>query len=56
MLHNTKQEEAMKSKVIHCRLTEDQHSAIVEAAKKADLSITEFVVRAVLGEPAKAVG
>ena len=46
----------MKTKVIHCRLTENQHSAIIEAAKAAGMSITEFVLRAALGEPAKADG
>jgi uncharacterized protein (DUF1778 family) len=44
----------MKSKVIHCRVTDDQHKTILDAAAKAGLSVTQFVLRAVLEAPAKA--
>lgn len=39
-----------KTKVIHCRVTPEEHEAIVKAAKKEGLSLTKFVVRAVLAE------
>lgn len=38
----------MKTKVIHCRATEQEHKAISEAAKAEGLSITKFVMRAAL--------
>lgn len=44
----------MKTKVVHCRVTEDQHKTILDAAAKAGLSVTQFVLRAALAEPAKA--
>lgn len=40
----------MKTKTIHCRLTEADHQTILEAAAKAGLSITQFVIRAALGQ------
>lgn len=40
----------MKAKVIHCRVTEDQHAAISEAARNAGKSLTEYVIRAALAE------
>jgi predicted HicB family RNase H-like nuclease len=48
VLHNTLKDGAMKEKVIHCRVTEDQHKAIKEAADQAGMSITNFVVRAAI--------
>jgi len=39
-----------KDKVIHCRVTEDQQSAIAQAAKLSGLSITQYVIRAVLSK------
>jgi uncharacterized protein (DUF1778 family) len=39
-----------KTKVIHCRVTEDKHKAIAEAAQKAGQSITQFVVATVLAQ------
>ena len=35
-----------RTKVIHCRLTEDEHKMVVDAAKSADMSITQFVISA----------
>lgn len=36
------------SKTIHCRLTAEEHAAIVTKADAAGLSITKYVVRALL--------
>jgi len=36
------------SKTIHCRLTAEEHAAIVAKADAAGLSITKYVVRALL--------
>lgn len=42
-----------KDKVIHCRVTTEQQSAIATAAQGAGLSITQYVIRAALsGTPA----
>lgn len=41
---------APKSKVIHCRVTDDEHKAILAAAERAGLSITQYVLFAALGE------
>lgn len=38
----------MKDKVIHCRVTDEQHKAIKEAADAAQMSITAFVVHAAI--------
>jgi len=44
-----------KDKVIHCRVTTEQQSAIATAAKGAELSITQYVIRAALsGTPSPA--
>jgi uncharacterized protein (DUF1778 family) len=37
-----------KTKVIHCRVTEDEHQIIADAAQKVGLSITQFVVATAL--------
>jgi len=37
-----------RDKIIHCRLTSEQHAAIKAAAEAANLSITQYVVRAAL--------
>lgn len=39
-----------KSKVIHCRVTDDQHKTIAELAQSNGVSITEYVTRAALAE------
>lgn len=39
-----------REKVIHCRVTPSEHDAIVKAASDAGVSITQFVVRAVLAK------
>lgn len=39
-----------RDKTIHCRLTAEEHAAIKAKADAAGLSITQFVVRAVLGK------
>lgn len=36
-----------RNKVIHCRLTEDEHKRIVDAAKEHGVSITKFIIKAV---------
>jgi uncharacterized protein (DUF1778 family) len=39
-----------RDKTIHCRLTAEEHAAIKAKADAAGLSITQFVVRAVLAQ------
>ena len=39
-----------RDKTIHCRLTAEEHAAIVAKAEAAGLSLTQFVVRAALGK------
>jgi len=39
-----------KEKVIHCRVTEAEQQAIAQAAQDAGLSITKYVIRAVLAQ------
>ena len=40
----------MKNKVIHCRVTEDQQKAIASAAAASGVSITQYVLTAVLAK------
>jgi len=39
-----------RDKTIHCRLTTEEHAAVIAKAQAAGLSITQYVVRAVLAE------
>lgn len=45
---NRKDPSGNLTKTIHCRLTEAEHASIKEKAEAAGLSITKYVVRAVL--------
>lgn len=38
------------SKAIHCRLTTEEHAAVLAKAEAAGLSITQYVVRVLLAE------
>jgi uncharacterized protein (DUF1778 family) len=40
------QSDMKKDKVIHCRVTGDEHAAITSAAQAAGLSVTQFVISA----------
>lgn len=40
----------IREKVIHCRVTKDEHEQIAKAAEEAGLSITRYVLRQVLGK------
>jgi len=37
-----------KTKVLHCRVTQEQHQAVYQAAKAAGVSMTQYVLAAVL--------
>ena len=37
-----------KTKVLHCRITQEQHQAVYQAAKAAGVSMTQYVLAAVL--------
>jgi len=37
-----------KTKVLHCRITQEQHQAVYQAAKAAGVSMTQYVLTAVL--------
>lgn len=39
-----------RDKTIHCRLTTEEHAAIVAKAEAAGLSITKYVIQAALGK------
>ena len=45
---NRKDPSGNLTKTIHCRLTEAEHAAIVAKSEAAGLSITKYVIRAVL--------
>lgn len=37
-----------KAKVLHCRVTQEQHQAVYQAAKAAGVSMTQYVLAVVL--------
>jgi predicted HicB family RNase H-like nuclease len=39
-----------RDKVIHCRLTTEEHAAVLAKAEAAGLSITQYVVRVLLAQ------
>lgn len=39
-----------RDKTIHCRLTAEEHAAILAKAEASGLSITQYVVRVLLAE------
>jgi uncharacterized protein (DUF1778 family) len=47
---STKENTMTRDKIIHCRLTSEEHAAIKAAADAAGMSITAYVVKAALGK------
>jgi uncharacterized protein (DUF1778 family) len=47
---STKENTMTRDKIIHCRLTAEEHAAIKAAADAAGMSITAYVVKAALSQ------
>lgn len=43
-----KEQDMNKTKVLHCRVTQEQHQAVYQAAKTSGVSMTQYVLAAVL--------
>jgi len=43
-----KERDMKKAKVLHCRVTQEQHQAVYQAAKAAGVSMTQYVLSVVL--------